>query len=561
VSVDGLKITFLIGKDDAATQAAIAAVCELSGVRPVAVLLDSAAPGKKQRWRNLKRNISREGLFYVVHRAISAVREKLEDWADRAIRQDQVEELLRQAFPERGLDRIAQKYGFEVWKVGNLNGALAAERLRASGADLGVVLGTRILKPVIFQIPPLGCVNLHKGKVPDYRGMPPGFWELYDGQASAGVTVHFIDAGLDTGDVLGTAEVPIHPKETPESLRAKLDHAGVGLLAQVVAQLQNGTAHRQPQVRGAGKTKTRPTRAQQQELARRLQHWRRQSDLRQLFKTALYLALFHGGVYSLVRWARRRRASRGAIILYHRVNDVSTDVLTTSTRRFSEHLVALRRYYTVVPTTDLVDLVDRGERIKPTMVAIHFDDCYRDVRQYAAPLLAAASIPGTAFVSSGFVDTTRAFLHDVEKYPHQFANLSSQDLSELAGFGVDIAAHTVNHVDLGKIENDKALIEVMDSRGQLETLTRAPVTLFSFPFGGFHNIREEVRQMVAGAGYRALFSAHGGYLGPETSLFDIPRFGVSSEHSALALLLELEGLSLSNLKRWMRTRTRGSSFE
>jgi hypothetical protein len=73
------------------------------------------------------------------------------------------------------------------------------------------------------------------------------FWELYDGQQSAGVTVHFIDEGLDTGDVAGVSEVPIHPKETPESLRRKLDLEGARLLVRVVDQIEQGTVDRQAQ--------------------------------------------------------------------------------------------------------------------------------------------------------------------------------------------------------------------------------------------------------------------------------------------------------------------------
>ena len=60
--------------------------------------------------------------------------------------------------------------------------------------------------------------------------------------------------------------------------------------------------------------------------------------------------------------------------------------------------------------------------------------------------------------------------------------------------------------------------------------------------------------MVVEAGYRALFSAHGGFIGDDTELFDIPRIGVSSEHSPLALMMELEGLSLSNLRYQLRRR-------
>ena len=546
-----LKIAFLIGKNNAHQQELIARVCELEGVQTVGVLIDTAIPSRQQRSRNLKRNIRREGLSYIFFRAISMIKDRLEAWADRVIPQNEVEQLLRAAFPERGLDRLSQQYGFPVFQAGNLNGETAVQQLQLLGADLGIVLGTRVLKRLLFCVPRLGCINLHKGKVPDYRGMPPGFWELYQGQTSAGVTVHFVDDGLDTGDVVGRSEVPIHAKETPESLRSKLDAEGIRLLVSVVTQFADGTEVRQPQPASAAKTRTRPTRAQQNELARRLPHWRRLGDTREAIKTALWLVLFHGGWFALLRWSRKGN-SRGAILLYHRVNDISQDVLTCGTRRFAEHLVALRHYYGVIPTEEMIERLASRARIEPTRVAIHFDDCYRDVRTCAAPLLAAAKMPATVFVSSGFVDTERAFQHDQAKYPHRFENLRRQDLTGFPALGVEIAAHTVNHVDLGSVPLAQAQIEVIDSRQQLERLTGRPVLLFSFPFGGIHNIREEVREMVVAAGYRALFSAHGGIVNKDTSLFDVPRFGVSSDHSALRLLMELEGISWQNFRRWLR---------
>ena len=513
----------------------------------MAVLIDTAESTPQQRRRNLRRNIRREGIGYIFHRGVAALRQFLERRADRVIPASEVEELLREAFPARNLDQLSKIHGFQIFEVGNLNGPAAVERLRSLGADLGVVLGTRVLKRQIFEVPRLGCVNLHKGKVPEYRGMPPGFWELYDGAATVGVTVHFVDDGLDTGDVLGTAEIPIHRKETPESLSAKLTLQGSKLLANVVAQIQEGTAERRPQPRSDHKPRTRPTRAQQLELAARLPHWRRLGDARQVGKLIVWLIVFHTRLYLLLRLARRGK-SRGAILLYHRVNDFSDDVLTTNTRRFAEHLVTLRRYYRIVPTEKLVEQVAAHKAPQRAAVAIHFDDCYRDVRTHASPLLHAAGAPAVAFVSSGFVDTDRVFQHDLEKYPHRFENFRTQELRELPQLGVAVAAHTVNHVDLGKVDPEQARLEVFESRSQLEQMIGKPVMLFSFPFGGIHNIRQEVRSMVVEAGYQALFSAHGGFIDEETELYDIPRIAVSSDQSPLALLMELEGLSLANLR-------------
>ncbi len=539
-----MKIAFLIGRDDVGTRAAIARVSELPRIETVAVLLDTARNSLSRRCRNLRRNVRREGPSYILYRVLSAMRQKLDGWADRVIPGEEADQLLHAAFPDRDLE---QCHGLRVFEAGNLNGGTAVEYLRSAGADLGIVLGTRILKRAVFSTPRLGCINLHKGRVPEYRGMPPGFWELYDGQKSASVTVHFIDDGLDTGDVVGVSEVPIHPKETPESLRKKLDLEGTRLLVRVVDQIEQGTVDRRPQPKTTRAPRTRPTRAQTMELARRLPHWRRLGDGRQTIKMAVWLVLFHGGFYSLLRRFRRGK-SRAAVLLYHRVDDVSEDVLTASTRRFAEHLIALRHYYHVMTSEEMVERLASRVRLEPTSVAVHFDDCYRDVRTCAAPLLAAAGIPATAFVSSGFVDTTRSFPHDQERCPHRFENLRAQDLRELPGLGISIAAHTVNHVDLGSVSLEQAHAEVVESGRQLERITSRPVLLFSFPFGRIQNMRGEVRELVMRAGYRALFSAYGGFLGKNTSLFDIPRIGVSSDHSPLALIMELEGISWANIK-------------
>jgi hypothetical protein len=68
--------------------------------------------------------------------------------------------------------------------------------------DLGIALAAPILKPALFEIPRLGTINLHKGKLPYYRGMPPAFWEFYYDEREVGCTVHRVARGLDTGATL-----------------------------------------------------------------------------------------------------------------------------------------------------------------------------------------------------------------------------------------------------------------------------------------------------------------------------------------------------------------------
>jgi peptidoglycan/xylan/chitin deacetylase (PgdA/CDA1 family) len=516
------RIAFLVGKDDRPTRSSIEAVCKLTGVAPVAVLVDTGRPSFRQRFKNLRRNIVREGWSYLPHRLLAALRSATDIAVERAagVTQQECLRLLARAFPaERfSLDELGGKYGFQVLRVGNLNGVIARQALTDCGAHLGIVLGTRILKQSTFAIPLQGCINLHKGRVPEYRGLPPGFWELYDGASAAGVTVHSVDATLDTGAIVATSEVPILKWDTPDTPQTS----------------------RSP--------RTRPTRKQIGELRRRLPHWNRLGDSRVVVKNLGALLTYCLGVYSLVRTVRRWRGkSRAAVLLYHRVNDYSNDVLTVGRAAFAAQLLAVARRYAVVPTAALVAALRQPAVLTPTTVVLHFDDCYRDVYLHGAPLLKAVDLSATAFVSSGFVGTDRAFQHDREKYPFTYGNLHRKDLRSWTDLGFDVGAHTVNHVDLGRCNLDQSRREIVESGRELEAMIGRPVVWFSFPFGGLGNINDEARRLIRDSGYQALFSAHGSFVGQGTSLYDIPRIGVTGAHAPLHLLLEIEGLTARRL--------------
>ncbi len=120
--------------------------------------------------------------------------------------------------------------------------ALAA--LSALDADLAVVDGTYILKPSVFSLPRLGAINLHCGRLPDYRGAPPGFWELYNGEREVGVTVHRVTAGVDEGPILRQEVVPLDSAPRGDAMmyiaglwRDTLRPIGVRLLTEAVADI------------------------------------------------------------------------------------------------------------------------------------------------------------------------------------------------------------------------------------------------------------------------------------------------------------------------------------
>ena len=128
-----LRIVFLTGADNRATRMSIEAVCELPGITPVAVLIDTGQDSVQRRWRNFRRNLRKEGWGYIPHRILQALRASTSALANRAVvTPAEVEQLLRKAFPERchTIEDLARKYGFSVRGVGNLNGPEAIRVLR-----------------------------------------------------------------------------------------------------------------------------------------------------------------------------------------------------------------------------------------------------------------------------------------------------------------------------------------------------------------------------------------------------------------------------------------------
>jgi methionyl-tRNA formyltransferase len=104
------------------------------------------------------------------------------------------------------------------------------------------------------ELAPGGVLNLHPSLLPAYRGPAPLFWQLRAGETRTGVTLHRIDAGIDTGDILSRKEVPFPDGLGREGLEALLAEAGAALLAEAARswplagsrQPETGASHQGP---------------------------------------------------------------------------------------------------------------------------------------------------------------------------------------------------------------------------------------------------------------------------------------------------------------------------
>ena len=143
---------------------------------------------------------------------------------------------------------FAQAHNLPILQPEKIKTAEFQARLAELQPDLIVVVAFgQLLSQTILDIPRLGCINVHASLLPRYRGAAPIHWAIINGETQSGVTTMFMDAGLDTGDMILKTAVPISDTMTTEQLHDVLMSAGAKLLLETVRQLAAGSAPRTKQ--------------------------------------------------------------------------------------------------------------------------------------------------------------------------------------------------------------------------------------------------------------------------------------------------------------------------
>jgi len=106
------------------------------------------------------------------------------------------------------------------------------------------------IPPPLLALPPLGFLNMHPALLPDHRGPAPLFWIFRGGEPIAGVTIHFMDAGLDTGDIAAQASFALPDGVAGALVGQQCDALGGRLMLAVLRALRDGTQPRRPQPPG-----------------------------------------------------------------------------------------------------------------------------------------------------------------------------------------------------------------------------------------------------------------------------------------------------------------------
>lgn len=121
------------------------------------------------------------------------------------------------------------------------------EELASYKADLQIVVAFRMLPEVVWNMPPMGTINVHGSLLPQYRGAAPINWAVINGEQETGVTTFRLKHEIDTGDILLQHKVDILPEDNVGSLYEKLMSAGAQLLVKTVKGLAEGSLKEIPQ--------------------------------------------------------------------------------------------------------------------------------------------------------------------------------------------------------------------------------------------------------------------------------------------------------------------------
>src|SRR6202163_1631063 len=487
---------------------------DASEAQVVGVLYERRPPKTLQQRMGIWRKKMKRLVYwrYVLHRVLAAAAATLSGLLDAVIRCIHAAPKWPNGKPGYGIDDLAaasKAYGTELFITRDIHSADALDFVKRLNSDLGLIFGTRILKPVLFQIPKQGSINIHKRKVPDYRGGGAvGLWELLDDQKEIGVTVHRVEEKVDVGGVIRSALIPIEPFDDLESLALKADVVGADLIVAAIRDFADGTVTETPQT-GPSKLFRSPAAEDLLQMKKKLAA--RSKGDNNPFRRPAWKVLAKSLVYALPvalrNWRHRRRGDYPVMILYHHLVSDRPHRFGVSTAYFLRQGNYLLRHHRVVSLSEAVDLVRKGTVQVPT-VAITFDDGYADNFVNLRAVTEETGLPIAYFISTEHISSGREFAHAQLADEHGFPPNTWEQIEFLRHSGFEIGSHTRNHADCGSTDVDFLRDEIVGSGRDIQQKL-GPTAHFSFPFGLPQNISAPAAQ-IACASYQNVFSAYRG---------------------------------------------------
>jgi methionyl-tRNA formyltransferase len=148
---------------------------------------------------------------------------------------------------QSAVKKYALEHQLHILQPEKLKNPQFLEALKALQADLQIVVAFRMLPEVVWNMPPMGTINVHGSLLPQYRGAAPINWAVINGEKETGVTTFKLKHEIDTGDILLQERLPIGENETAGSVHDRMKELGAQLLVKTVQGLADGSLKEIPQ--------------------------------------------------------------------------------------------------------------------------------------------------------------------------------------------------------------------------------------------------------------------------------------------------------------------------
>jgi methionyl-tRNA formyltransferase len=145
-----------------------------------------------------------------------------------------------QLLQESAVKKFALEKGLPILQPEKLKDLAFLEQLKQLNADLQIVVAFRMLPESVWNMPPLGTINLHASLLPNYRGAAPINWAVINGETETGVSTFFLQHEIDTGKIIFQEKISIDENETAGEIHDKLMNLGAQLIVKTVAAIEKG---------------------------------------------------------------------------------------------------------------------------------------------------------------------------------------------------------------------------------------------------------------------------------------------------------------------------------
>ncbi len=215
----------------------------------------------------------------------------------------------------------------------------------------------------------------------------------------------------------------------------------------------------------------------------------------------------------------RSTADHATVVMYHRFGEDELTATNTTLAQLDAHIAYLSAgAFTVWPLMRIIQAIRNGEPLPDKTVAITIDDAFASLAAHALPRFKAAGLPVTLFVSTDQVGSSAV------------GYMTWDDVRQAVRDGVDIGAHTVNHVHLVDVPIEVARHEIVDANRRFQAELGFVPQLFAYPYG---EASLAVRAIVMEAGYVAAFGQHSGVLHESEDPFYLPRFALNEKYGTI----------------------------